>query len=79
MQNNSNAKLSLNSLRVKIQEMGGFLSAMVMPNIGVFIAWGTISSLFYSYGLAPQCPIKWPCSTFIKIFNARFNWLCGRF
>lgn len=47
MQNNSNAKLSLNSLRVKIQEMGGFLSAMVMPNIGVFIAWGLLAAFLF--------------------------------
>lgn len=26
--------------RVKIQRFGGYLSGMIMPNIGAFIAWG---------------------------------------
>lgn len=58
MQNNSNAKLSLNSLRVKIQEMGGFLSAMVMPNIGVFIAWGLLAAFFIPTGWFPNARLN---------------------
>ena len=29
-----------------LQKFGKFLSAMVMPNIGAFIAWGFITALF---------------------------------
>ena len=29
-----------------LQRFGKFLSAMVMPNIGAFIAWGFITALF---------------------------------
>ena len=32
--------------KVKIQNFGRFLSNMVMPNIGAFIAWGFITALF---------------------------------
>lgn len=42
------------SLQVKIQKMGNFLSGMVMPNIGVFIAWGLITSLFIPTGWFPN-------------------------
>ena len=41
------------SLQVKIQRMGNFLSGMVMPNIGVFIAWGLITALFIPTGWFP--------------------------
>ena len=34
-----------------IQKFGRFLSSMVMPNIGAFIAWGLISAFFYTDGL----------------------------
>src|SRR5690625_5492126 len=37
---------STKSLRNQIQRMGAFLSAMVMPNIGAFIAWGILTALF---------------------------------
>ena len=33
-------------MRDKIQNFGRALSAMVMPNIGAFIAWGLITALF---------------------------------
>lgn len=42
------------SLQVKIQRMGNFLSGMVMPNIGVFIAWGLITALFIPTGWFPN-------------------------
>lgn len=29
-----------------VQRFGKFLSSMVMPNIGAFIAWGFITALF---------------------------------
>ena len=38
------------SARVHVQKFGTFLSNMVMPNIGAFIAWGLITSLFIKVG-----------------------------
>ena len=34
----------------RIQKFGGFLSSMVIPNIGAFIAWGLITALFIPTG-----------------------------
>ena len=34
----------------RIQRFGGFLSSMVIPNIGAFIAWGLITALFIPTG-----------------------------
>ncbi|MDO4898082.1 MAG: PTS mannitol transporter subunit IICBA [Rothia sp. (in: high G+C Gram-positive bacteria)] len=34
------------TLRVRVQKLGTFLSSMIMPNIGAFIAWGIITALF---------------------------------
>ncbi len=36
--------------RVRVQKFGTFLSNMVMPNIGAFIAWGFITALFIQVG-----------------------------
>jgi PTS system mannitol-specific IIC component len=36
--------------RVSVQKFGTFLSNMVMPNIGAFIAWGLITALFIEVG-----------------------------
>ena len=36
--------------RVHVQKFGTFLSNMVMPNIGAFIAWGLITALFIETG-----------------------------
>lgn len=33
-------------LRVGVQKFGTFLSSMIMPNIGAFIAWGLLTALF---------------------------------
>jgi mannitol PTS system EIICBA or EIICB component len=49
-QNSSNT----NQSRVKIQQFGRFLSGMVMPNIGAFIAWGLITALFIPTGWVPN-------------------------
>ncbi len=38
----------------KIQQFGRFLSGMVMPNIGAFIAWGLITALFIPTGWTPN-------------------------
>ena len=37
-----------------MQKFGRFLSAMVMPNIGAFIAWGFITALFIPAGWVPN-------------------------
>ena len=34
----------------RIQRLGGFLSSMVIPNIGAFIAWGWITAIFIPTG-----------------------------
>lgn len=41
-------------IRVSVQKFGRFLSAMVMPNIGAFIAWGLITALFIPTGWRPN-------------------------
>ncbi len=37
-----------------VQKFGRFLSGMVMPNIGAFIAWGIITALFIDVGWLPN-------------------------
>jgi PTS system mannitol-specific IIC component len=41
-------------MREKLQQMGGFLAGMVIPNIGAFIAWGLITALFIPTGWIPN-------------------------
>jgi PTS system mannitol-specific IIC component len=41
------------SLRVGVQKFGTFLSGMIMPNIGAFIAWGLVTALFIEKGWIP--------------------------
>lgn len=53
----SNPALQKNSgfnLKVSVQRFGRFLSGMVMPNIGAFIAWGLITALFIPTGWLPN-------------------------
>ncbi|MEC7941590.1 MAG: PTS mannitol transporter subunit IICBA [Pseudomonadota bacterium] len=40
--------------KIKVQNFGRFLSNMVMPNIGAFIAWGFITALFIPTGWWPN-------------------------
>lgn len=42
------------SMKEKVQVFGRFLSGMVMPNIGAFIAWGLITALFLATGWCPN-------------------------
>jgi len=42
------------SARVHVQKFGTFLSGMIMPNIGAFIAWGFITALFIPAGFFPN-------------------------
>lgn len=43
-----------NEIKAKVQKMGGFLSGMVMPNIGALIAWGIVTALFLETGYFPN-------------------------
>ena len=40
--------------RAGLQRFGGYLAAMVLPNIGAFIAWGLITALFIPTGWIPN-------------------------
>ena len=44
----------MEELKVQIQKIGAFLSGMVMPNIGAFIAWGILTALFIPAGWFPN-------------------------
>ena len=46
----ASASGSRSGARVHVQKFGTFLSNMVMPNIGAFIAWGLITALFIDVG-----------------------------
>ncbi len=54
--------------RVKIQRFGGYLSGMIMPNIGAFIAWGLITALFIPTGWLPN-------ETFAKLVGPMITYL----
>ena len=41
-------------MRERLQRLGGFLAAMVIPNMGAFIAWGLITALFIPTGWLPN-------------------------
>ncbi len=41
-------------MQERIQKFGSFLSGMVIPNIGAFIAWGLITTLFIPTGWTPN-------------------------
>ena len=41
-------------IKEKVQKFGKFLSGMVMPNIGAFIAWGLITAFFIASGWFPN-------------------------
>src|SRR5919112_352370 len=45
------------NLRVRVQRFGSYLSGMVMPNIGAFIAWGLITALFIPDGWLPNATL----------------------
>jgi PTS system mannitol-specific IIC component len=45
------------NVKVGVQNFGRFLSNMVMPNIGAFIAWGIITALFIPTGWLPNATL----------------------
>jgi len=46
--------MDLKVAQAKVQKFGATLSAMVMPNIGVFIGWGLLTALFIPTGWMPN-------------------------
>ena len=54
MTTNSAGTAGPTSGKDRVQKFGRFLSAMVMPNIGAFIAWGLITALFIPTGWLPN-------------------------
>lgn len=55
-------------MREKLQQFGGFLAGMVIPNIGAFIAWGLITALFIPTGWIPN-------ATFAKLVGPMITYL----
>lgn len=49
--------MSSSDIKVRVQNFGRFLSNMVMPNIGAFIAWGIITALFIPTGWMPNATL----------------------
>jgi len=54
------------SMKERVQKFGRFLSGMVMPNIGAFIAWGLIAALFIPDGWIPNETINRMVSPMLK-------------
>lgn len=54
------------SVQVGVQKFGRFLSGMVMPNIGAFIAWGLITALFIESGWLPNASLAEMVDPMIK-------------
>lgn len=53
-------------IKIKVQSFGRFLSNMVMPNIGAFIAWGFITALFIPTGWLPNASLAQLIEPMIK-------------
>src|SRR5512142_88606 len=44
----------MSTTRERLQQFGGFLAGMVIPNIAAIIAWGLITALFIPTGWLPN-------------------------
>jgi mannitol PTS system EIICBA or EIICB component len=58
----------MKNARTRIQAFGGFLTAMILPNIGAFIAWGLITAMFIPAGWMPNkhlALLKTPMITYL--------------
>jgi mannitol PTS system EIICBA or EIICB component len=53
------------SRRARVQAFGGFLTAMVIPNVGAFIAWGLLTALFIPTGWLPNEDLAAPVEPII--------------
>ena len=59
-------------MKERVQKFGRFLSGMVMPNIGAFIAWGLIAALFIPDGWLG----KWgPAATINEMVSPMLSYL----
>ena len=56
-----------------LQKFGKFLSAMVMPNIGAFIAWGFITALFIADGWIPNAKLASNSAIHVNILITNAN------
>ncbi|MGD6844270.1 PTS mannitol transporter subunit IICBA [Bacillus infantis] len=56
------------NIKIAVQKFGNFLSSMVMPNIGAFIAWGLITALFIPSGF-------WPNESLAKMVGPMITYL----
>ena len=54
MEISKKSKSKGDAAKAGVQKFGGFLSGMVLPNIGAFIAWGLITALFIPTGWFPN-------------------------
>ncbi|MCR8659394.1 PTS mannitol transporter subunit IICB [Paenibacillus endoradicis] len=54
MSKSATTKSKSGGIKVGVQRFGRFLSGMVMPNMGAFIAWGLITALFIPTGWFPN-------------------------
>lgn len=54
------------SQKDRVQRFGRFLSKMVMPNMGAFIAWGLITAIFDSNGWWPNSELSQMIEPMIK-------------
>ena len=41
-------------MKERLQQFGGFLAHMIIPNLGAFIAWGLITAFFIPTGWVPN-------------------------
>ncbi len=63
-------------MKERIQVFGRFLSGMIMPNIGAFIAWGLITALFIPTGWMPNekfSALVGPMSTYLLTLLIAFT------
>jgi PTS system mannitol-specific IIC component len=44
----------MQEMKERLQQLGGFLAGMVIPNIGAFLAWGLITAFFIPTGWLPN-------------------------
>ena len=57
-------------MKETIQRLGGKLSAMVIPNIGAFIAWGLITAIFIPTGWLAKLNVDWVHSGIDREYGA---------
>jgi PTS system mannitol-specific IIC component len=65
-------------MRERIQQFGGFLAGMIIPNMGAFIAWGLITALFIPTGWVPQLfpgTAEWIADNFAPLVGPMINYL----